>query len=508
MRRKTYWKCVHGYRLWSVMLLALALCFTACKDDEEDEAQKPFDPSKPLVITGFTPEALGGGNDFVIHGDNFGIDKSRVKVTLGGKDAVVIGVNNQRIYCLMPMAAYDGDVQVSIVDENNEVLAATEAEQKFEYQKQWIVSTFIGKFYEVSTDFEEKEGPFYDCGGIKDALWFSWDPKSNYDVLYMTADGAQVRVFDFAYDNGEGNEPGYVSYFAGDTFDRVSMITWTADENCDMILSHNHAKDTSIGNYLFTRASGFGQRSELGIAARGVNGTMVHPETGYLYYTRYRGGDMVRCNIYTGETVQEFGFPASPEAYRLVLHPSGKYAYVLGAEKRHLIMRTDYNATTKKFGSPYTVAGLMGSSGYADGMGTFARLNAPNQGVFVRNEAYVGTRPDGDEYDFYFVDEKNHCIRILTPDGKVDTFAGRANGKTSGYANGEARQEALFNRPRAITYDEKRKCFYVGEVGNKVIRKIALEGSELEDEESTDNEGTDEGTDGADVDAPVEEVTE
>lgn len=217
---------------------------------------------------------------------------------------------------------------------------------------------------------------------------------------------------------------------------------------------------------------------------------------------------MMRCNIYTKETVQEFGFPASPEAYRLVLHPSGKYAYVLGSEKRHIIMRTDYNATTKRFGAPYTVAGVMGSASYADGMGTFARVNRPNQGVFVKNEAYVGNRPDGDVYDFYFVDENNHCIRILTPDGKVDTFAGRANGKTSGYANGEARQEALFNRPRAITYDEKRKCFYVGEVGNKVIRKIALEGSELEDEESSDNENTGDETDDTEADTPAEEVIE
>ena len=506
MRKKTYWKCVHGYRLWSVMLLALALCFTACKDDEEDEAQKPFDPTKPLVITGFTPESLGGGNDLVIHGDNFGIDKSRVKVTLGGKNAVVIGVNNTRIYCLMPMAAYDGDVQVSIVDENNEVLAAAEAEQKYEYVKQWIVSTYIGQRFEEGQQFEEKEGAFDACGGIDDPLWFSWDPQSDWNILYSTADNKSIRKFDFAYDNGEGKEPGYASFFKKD-FSRVSIINWTADEKCDMILTDNNSKDNLMGNYRYTRADGFSSRSEIGTYARGVNGTMVHPETGILYYTRYRGGDMMRCDITTGETTQEFGFPASPEAYRLVMHPTGKYAYILGYEK-HFIQRTDYNESTQKFGPPYTVAGLMNSSGYADGMGTFVRMNKPNQGVFVRNEEYVGTRPDGDVYDFYFCDQNNHCIRILTPDGKVDTFAGRSNGQTSGFVDGEVRTDALFNQPRAITYDEKRKCFYVGEIGNDVIRKIALEGSELEDEESTDDERTDDETDDADVDTPVEEVTE
>lgn len=28
---------------------------------------------------------------------------------------------------------------------------------------------------------------------------------------------------------------------------------------------------------------------------------------------------------------------------------------------------------------------------------------------------------------FYFCDERNHCIRILTPTGRVVTFAGRGN---------------------------------------------------------------------------------
>lgn len=46
------------------------------------------------------------------------------------------------------------------------------------------------------------------------------------------------------------------------------------------------------------------------------------------------------------------------------------------------------------------------------------------QGVFVKNPEYAG---EEDEYDFYFCDERNHCIRILTPTGRVVTFAGRGN---------------------------------------------------------------------------------
>ena len=67
--------------------------------------------------------------------------------------------------------------------------------------------------------------------------------------------------------------------------------------------------------------------------------------------------------------------------------------------------------------------------------------------------------------------------------GRVTTFAGRGNGSTEGgYADGALRTEARFFHPWAIAYDEKRKCFYVGERGEKhdgtkqaVIRKIAQE---------------------------------
>ena len=61
-------------------------------------------------------------------------------------------------------------------------------------------------------------------------------------------------------------------------------------------------------------------------------------------------------------------------------------------------------------------------------------------------------------YDFYFADKENHCIRILTPDGVVSTFAGRGSASASSYKwgkqNGEVRERARFNQPVALAYDE------------------------------------------------------
>ena len=43
-------------------------------------------------------------------------------------------------------------------------------------------------------------------------------------------------------------------------------------------------------------------------------------------------------------------------------------------------------------------------------------MNEPQQGCFVKNEEYTGQK---DEYDFYFVDKQNHCVRTLTPTPSV-----------------------------------------------------------------------------------------
>lgn len=244
------------------------------------------------------------------------------------------------------------------------------------------------------------------------------------------------------------------------------------NENQDMIVSDNHSSDTKYGNYIFSRASDFLQNKPIEVYARGVNGTMVHPKNGELYYSRFRAGDIRRYDFETGEDKLAFANPYSAIAVYMVPHPSGDYAYLIERD-RHFIMRTDYDYEKKIFKTPYTIAGGADASGYKDGVGTNARLNWPVQGVFVKNPAYE--EQGGDQYDFYFCDRNNHAIRILTPQGRVSTYAGRGNNGTSGYANGDLRTEARFNQPQAIVYDEVRKCFYIGDTGNKVIRKIALE---------------------------------
>lgn len=104
------------------------------------------------------------------------------------------------------------------------------------------------------------------------------------------------------------------------------------------------------------------------------------------------------------------------------------------------------------------MCGKYDDKGITDGVGGNVRMNEPQQGCFVKNEEYAGQK---DEYDFYFVDKQNHCVRTLTPTGRVKIYAGRPNGDgTKGFNDGDLRKEARFNYPASIVWDEKRECLW------------------------------------------------
>lgn len=181
--------------------------------------------------------------------------------------------------------------------------------------------------------------------------------------------------------------------------------------------------------------------------------------------------------------------------FNIVIHPSGDYAYLV-VINRHYIMRMNYDKAKKTFGVPYLIAGGVGQSAWVDGVGANARLNSPYQGVFVKNPEYVKANKS-DVYDFYFTDSGNHCVRVLTPEGVVTTYAGRGsanlNNEARGYVDGTLRGEARFNNPRGLAYDEQNNVFYVGDMDNHIIRKIAMEDEDSaheSDEEEISAENT------------------
>lgn len=106
-----------------------------------------------------------------------------------------------------------------------------------------------------------------------------------------------------------------------------------------------------------------------------------------------------------------------------------------------------------------TVAGS-GRVGYKGGPALEAALNRPN-GIVVAKDGTI-----------YFSDDNNHCVRKVTPDGRVMLVAGSP--RVAGFEDGEG-EEALFNSPHGLTLDPQGNL-YVCDYFNHAIRRISPSG--------------------------------
>ncbi|MDD7884744.1 IPT/TIG domain-containing protein [Flavivirga sp. 57AJ16] len=474
------------YNKWRFHALCLILAFVSigfygCQsDDKEEMTYPPFDASKPVVVSGFTPESGGAGQRLVIYGQNFGTDPSIVTVLVGGKEAVVISVNGESLYCLVPQQAFDGDIEVRIGEDNSEVIAYSDTD--FDYQRKMVVSTVVG-YKNDRGDEPWKDGVFMSDNENEMASGF-WEPS------FMKFDPLNPKhlwvVFDF-------NNGLYLINLADSTvtkkrsdFDRPRSIDFTNDGQY-MIIAEDRGGENDRATYRLSRDQDWQDREVL-TRYRQCNGASVHPVNGELYFNSYEKGQFFRFDLNKyfdeglGDKEYETLFVVHDPGweYKTFIHPSGNYAYIM-VINQHYILRLDYNWEKEQFNQPYLVCGQLRSPGYQDGVGSSVRVRNPYQGVFVKNDDYVEAgKPD--EYDFYFTDQHNHAIRKLTPEGSVTTFAGRGSSSINpdpwGYVNGDLREEARFDRPSGIAYNEEEKAFYIGDQANHRIRKIALEEKE------------------------------
>lgn len=484
-----------------ILLTLFMIYFSSCKD-EKGATLAPYDPSQPIEVTDFTPQKGGGKKKMIIYGSNFGTDPSLVSVKVGGKEAVVVNAKGTSIYCMTPERCFEGTVEVKVGEQ------AVIASAKYEYEPQIVVSDLCGDVDELGQGDLVPTGPFDNCGKIEYPYWFSFDPR-NHNILYLAqAGGAGVtrplRILDLE------KKMIYTKSIAG--IGRLYTITWTNSQDMVLAVPQNNNPEARNNIILQRQSSEDGQDfkdAAPNILTRGnaCTSSMILPQTGEIYFIFRNQGNVYRYNfeengwnnnpkVPNGEGLQDllaFSVPNKEIDFSLIPHPTGKYVYVV-MHNNHYILRSNYDEQTQRLVTPYIVCGQSDQAEYKDLVGTNARLNGPGQGVFVYNDKYEAEGKE-DWYDFYFTDTNNHCIRILTPDGVVSTFAGRGASSTSvakyGKQNGEIRERARFKEPRGLAYDEGTKTFYVGDAGNFKIRKIAkeLESDAVEpDEEQTSGE--------------------
>ena len=492
-------------------VLGSMMILNACSDDDKINPGAAYDPAKDVAITRFVPEEGGYQDQIIIYGQNFGNNKENVSLKMGGKEAVVVNVMSDKLYAFVPSGAFSGEIELTVSGPDGTNSKTIISDKKFSYVRKKVVGTLVG-YQNEQDDQGEIWGSFDIVAGFNAEGCMKFDPQ-NPNILYI------------AYDRGDGfiaqldlEKRTAIKLLDANRFNnkRLRNIDFTIDGKYMLVSTdrdENGTHSTSVwiiergGNGSFS-----GRTPQVLYAYKQCNGVAVHPVNGEIYFNSYENGSLFRGEIedyldalanpipdlnnpgktftWTGY-IDDAHYTTFRELYRIqdpsyefqiTIHPSGNYAYIT-IVNRNVVMRTDYDWTKKEFTTPYVIAGLnsnLDDGNWEDAVGTNARLHRPYQGVFVYNPEYEREGKE-DLYDYYFCDCLNFCVRYITPDGLVRTFAGRApstNGNIWGTEDGDLRQQARFRDVTGLAYDQTKDVFYVLDHNNRRIRTISLEDEE------------------------------
>lgn len=435
-------------------------CLSNCTDDKVNTSA--YDPNQSVEITDFTPKKGSSRTRLYIYGKNFGNDVNQIAVKVGGVPAKVIGCNGSIIYCMVPLRAQEGSVEVSIA--NGEYI---KADSTFNYIAKSMVSTLCG-FKTEDGKTECKDGPFETCGlGAPDLM--AVDPKNPNHIYFVDNWGYHLRRIDL-----ETQEVSSILSKGEGGWDNIYNVSFTKYGD-SLLVANNQDSERAIAVSALSRANGFKRPQPICYSKKNTICT-CHPVNGEMYYSSYLTGDLYRYDWQTGETESLYKVKNQNVEFLLYFHPTGNYAYFMLLNGSQ-ILKAEYDWENKRLKNPNIFAGN-GGWGFQDGQGVNARVGNCGQGVFVKNEKYVSEGRE-DVYDFYFIDQWNHCVRYMTPDGFVFTYAGRGskgvNNNAEGWIDGGLLDEARFNAPKGITYDERNKTFYINDMFNFRLRSIMID---------------------------------
>lgn len=424
---------------------ALALCMLcACSKKSASDKGTPYDPSKPVTISRISPDSGGVSTQLIIYGSNFGIDTSIIKVYINGRLAPLIGSNGSVLYVLVPSKAGSGDVKVVVGTESppREAIAPV----PFTYVFFPRVSTLAG-FTDKDGKTAIVDGPI-DKAQFEEPYWLCFDDQKN---IYLLEEYRGLRFINAARTEVS------TKFRTGNGLDRPRTLSF--NPTWDTLYITNDQWDwTGLSTAVGTRADNFTRWTSL-VYSQTTNGGAAQPQTGDYFFNAYSTGAIFKWDRTAKVSKELFRIGDVSWEFNVQFAPSGDFAYIV-VVNQHYILKSRYNRETGQLETPVHFVGGRRSAGYKDGVGTDARFDQPHQGAFDEND------------NFYVCDIYNHCIRKITPEGVVSTFAGRPG--NYGYADGALR-DAQFDRPMGIIYDQQSGTFYVADQKNRRIRIISTE---------------------------------
>lgn len=471
----------------SIAVWAIGLIFTSCSEEGGYEGPKPVvyaDPSKPVIFTDFSPKEGAVRTLIFIEGNNFGTDVSKIEVLIGGVSAPVIGSSGTKICVMTPRRSGRGDVAVSIKDVEGKVIKEHQFEDIFSLQSALLVNTLTGKVDPQTNSSSIINGSFEEAEFLHPWwLEFDKDEEGNKIIYCIDEEGLTAlrkinlttREVSTVFMKGQAG----VSNVKSMLFDTPTRDTlFFIDDN-----GRGNWNDRHQMPNMFYALRNEGFRKVYPYLYAQTSYSAVSMSDGTIFYNTWVSSEVYKAKQIWDEQAQMWDGKAlfsvrsnSSDHVFMFRHPDDLYVYMTGFNG---IYRSAYDKTKKELVSPVLHVGDQnGGWGYVDAPGSSARFNRPRQGVFVKNKEYVMQGKE-DVYDFYVCDHNNNCIRKVTPDGEVSTFAGRGSvgidGQVWGWIDGEARETARFREPTGICYDEEEEIFYVADRENRRIRTISVE---------------------------------
>lgn len=425
------------------LMLYLIVSLSACKDDN---LASGYDPSKAVEITKIDPLEGGVGTQCLIYGKNFGTDASQIKVTVNGKQAKVIGTTGDCLYCTIPVRAGTGPIKVQIGTE--ETAQEVVSDKDFKYTYSIRVGTLCGSI-DAEGKSEIKDGNFKDAR-FEEPYWLERDKKTG--DLYLLEERKALRRISLEKDTVE------TLFKVTANMAQPRSLSFSVDGDT-LFISNDQDQEMGISTFIALRSSGF-KKVEALISSRSCCGSSCHPyDAGVYFYTQWNLGTIFKWDGATKTSTELYQIAGGLNG-TVQFSPEGTYAIIADRDK-HGVYKSLYNKQERTLQQATPFCGQREAGGFTDGVGTNARFSSPAQGCFDK---------DG---NFYICDQGNYCIRKITPDGTVTTFAGRPG--SWGYADGDLRKEAQFNRPHGIAYDPDTETFYIADKNNKRIRTILKE---------------------------------
>ncbi|MCH5238858.1 MAG: IPT/TIG domain-containing protein [Muribaculaceae bacterium] len=444
--KKSFTKTIH----LGVFSSALLLISWGCSDKKE--AVEEYDPSQPVELTDYYPTEGGVATQMILNGKNFGTDISKINVYVNGFPATVVSSNGEKIYVICPRKPGEGNEESQIICDVEVEIGGKRLSYNtpFIYTIKTVVTTVCGTPGKM--DDEVTTGtlaqtiithPTYLAIDADNNMIVSLRNNNSYynnnKVILVNEDEDQSRLL--IPDTGAPlNQPcmldnGTTVYIPTDNGDDFWVMS---SENMWSPMKQNLKPAQGQSSITIDFKHSFAMCTV----------------DGYMYF-RPKNGILYKFDPATNLTqLIDNNLMSSSDCYMTFSKKNPNMLYMAYTNSNNI-----YSYDIKSKSHKLIAGSASGTPGYLDGNGNTALFNEPRQLILDEND------------DIYIADTNNHCIRKVTPDGKVSTVIGQ--GGESGYRDGDP-EVALFNRPFGVCINNDG-IIYVADYDNYVIRRLAIE---------------------------------